>query len=63
MACIQVQKMLPPQGVAHTNGLPGRYFKTDQVGDLAPGSTARSFETNTFKECLSIRDGRALKIA
>lgn len=42
-------KNVPP-GVAHTNDFPGRYFKTDLVGDLAPGSSARSFETNAFKE-------------
>lgn len=42
-------KNVPP-GVAHTNDFPGRYFKTDLVGDLAFGSSARSFETNAFKE-------------
>lgn len=61
MACIQVQKMLPP-GVAHTNDFPGRYFKTDLVGDFTPGSPARSFETNAFKECSNIRDARAFKV-
>lgn len=54
---------VPPPGVAHTNGFPGRYFKADQVEDLAPAGTAKSFETDTFKECLNIRDARALKIA
>lgn len=58
--------MCPPQELpvwAETaNEFPSHYFNTDLVGDLAPGNTARSFEINTFKECLNIRDGRALEI-
>lgn len=44
-----------------SNELPSHYFKTDLVRKLAPGNPARSFEINTFRECLNTRDGRFLK--
>lgn len=71
MACAQVQKTSPPPHscpqelpvwTENTNDLPSHYFKTDLVRNLAPGHTARSFETNTFRDCLNIRNGRVFKI-
>lgn len=44
-----------------TNKLPHHYFKTDLVGNLAPGKTARGSEINIFRECLNIRDEELLK--
>lgn len=51
-----------PVWTENTNDLPSHYFKTDLVRNLAPGRTARSFETNTFRDRLNIRNGRVLKI-
>lgn len=56
---------LPQLGIAcvgrGTNELPRHYFKTDLVGNLAPGNTARSSEIHTFRECLNIGDEELLK--
>lgn len=58
------QKMCPPplprtaRVGRETNELPAYHFKTDLVENVAPGNTARSFEINTFRECLNIRDRR-----
>lgn len=65
--CTTAESVPPPHlelpvGAESSNELPSHCFKTDLVGNLAPGNTARHSEINTFRGCLNIRDGRGLKI-
>lgn len=62
--CTSAENVSPPElpvWAESANELPSHYFKTDRVGNVVPGSTARSFGMNAFKEALNIRDGGALK--
>lgn len=48
-----------PVWAENANELPSHYFRTDLVGDLAPGNTVRKFAMNTLRECLNLRGAKS----